>query len=80
VHQYGQAQRDSIPVPRIDDFHCRWASSYDWDRPGVPVTGRSGVPVPTLSPGMSREGGTFSREFFTEPKAVVMAISPHDRG
>jgi aminomuconate-semialdehyde/2-hydroxymuconate-6-semialdehyde dehydrogenase len=29
--------------------------------------------------GVGREGGTFSREFFTEPKAVVMAISPHDR-
>jgi aminomuconate-semialdehyde/2-hydroxymuconate-6-semialdehyde dehydrogenase len=26
--------------------------------------------------GVGREGGTFSREFFTEPKAVVMAISP----
>jgi aminomuconate-semialdehyde/2-hydroxymuconate-6-semialdehyde dehydrogenase len=25
--------------------------------------------------GVGREGGTFSREFFTEPKAVVMAIS-----
>jgi aminomuconate-semialdehyde/2-hydroxymuconate-6-semialdehyde dehydrogenase len=25
--------------------------------------------------GWGREGGTFSREFFTEPKAVVMAIS-----
>lgn len=25
--------------------------------------------------GIGREGGTFSREFFTEPKAVVMAIS-----
>jgi nitrite reductase/ring-hydroxylating ferredoxin subunit len=25
--------------------------------------------------GMGREGGDFSREFFTEPKAVVMAIS-----
>ena len=27
--------------------------------------------------GVGREGGTFSREFFTEPKAVVMQI---DRG
>jgi aminomuconate-semialdehyde/2-hydroxymuconate-6-semialdehyde dehydrogenase len=26
--------------------------------------------------GVGREGGTFSREFFTEPKAVVMAIKP----
>ena len=26
--------------------------------------------------GVGREGGTFSREFFTEPKAVVMEISP----
>ncbi|MYY06934.1 aldehyde dehydrogenase family protein [Streptomyces sp. ATexAB-D23] len=26
--------------------------------------------------GIGREGGTFSREFFTEPKAVTMAISP----
>jgi aminomuconate-semialdehyde/2-hydroxymuconate-6-semialdehyde dehydrogenase len=26
--------------------------------------------------GWGREGGTFSREFFTEPKAVVMAIRP----
>lgn len=26
--------------------------------------------------GVGREGGTFSREFFTEPKAVVMAIAP----
>jgi aminomuconate-semialdehyde/2-hydroxymuconate-6-semialdehyde dehydrogenase len=25
--------------------------------------------------GIGREGGTFSREFFTEPKAVVMAIT-----
>lgn len=25
--------------------------------------------------GVGREGGTFSREFFTEPKAVVMAIN-----
>jgi aminomuconate-semialdehyde/2-hydroxymuconate-6-semialdehyde dehydrogenase len=25
--------------------------------------------------GVGREGGTFSREFFTEPKAVVMQIS-----
>jgi aminomuconate-semialdehyde/2-hydroxymuconate-6-semialdehyde dehydrogenase len=25
--------------------------------------------------GIGREGGTFSREFFTEPKAVVMAIN-----
>ncbi|WP_344088904.1 aldehyde dehydrogenase family protein [Nostocoides veronense] len=25
--------------------------------------------------GVGREGGNFSREFFTEPKAVVMAIS-----
>jgi len=30
--------------------------------------------------GVGREGGTFSREFFTEPKAVVMAIRPSDRG
>jgi len=28
--------------------------------------------------GVGREGGTFSREFFTEPKAVVMAIRPRD--
>ena len=28
--------------------------------------------------GVGREGGTFSREFFTEPKAVVMAIRPQD--
>ena len=26
--------------------------------------------------GLGREGGTYSREFFTEPKAVVMAITP----
>jgi len=26
--------------------------------------------------GIGREGGTFSREFFTEPKAVVMQLSP----
>lgn len=26
--------------------------------------------------GLGREGGTFSREFFTEPKAVVMQIDP----
>jgi hypothetical protein len=27
---------------------------------------------------IGREGGTFSREFFTEPKAVVMQVSiPH---
>ncbi|KRV47856.1 2-hydroxymuconic semialdehyde dehydrogenase [Wenjunlia vitaminophila] len=26
--------------------------------------------------GVGREGGNFSREFFTEPKAVVMAVSP----
>ena len=26
--------------------------------------------------GVGREGGTFSREFFTEPKAVVMSIRP----
>ena len=26
--------------------------------------------------GWGREGGNFSREFFTEPKAVVMAIRP----
>lgn len=26
--------------------------------------------------GIGREGGTFSREFFTEPKAVVMQIQP----
>jgi len=26
--------------------------------------------------GWGREGGSFSREFFTEPKAVVMAIRP----
>lgn len=26
--------------------------------------------------GVGREGGTFSREFFTEPKAVVMQITP----
>lgn len=26
--------------------------------------------------GVGREGGTFSREFFTEPKAVVMQIAP----
>jgi aminomuconate-semialdehyde/2-hydroxymuconate-6-semialdehyde dehydrogenase len=25
--------------------------------------------------GIGREGGTFSREFFTEPKAVVMQVS-----
>ena len=25
--------------------------------------------------GVGREGGSFSREFFTEPKAVMMAIS-----
>jgi acyl-CoA reductase-like NAD-dependent aldehyde dehydrogenase len=24
--------------------------------------------------GIGREGGTFSREFFTEPKAVVMEV------
>ena len=24
--------------------------------------------------GIGREGGTFSREFFTEPKAVVMQV------
>ncbi len=28
--------------------------------------------------GVGREGGNFSREFFTEPKAVVMAIRPAD--
>ncbi|MFI8461836.1 aldehyde dehydrogenase [Kitasatospora sp. NPDC085464] len=28
--------------------------------------------------GIGREGGTFSREFFTEPKAVVMQIDPAD--
>ncbi|MDT0269677.1 aldehyde dehydrogenase [Streptomyces sp. DSM 44915] len=28
--------------------------------------------------GVGREGGNFSREFFTEPKAVVMAITPAD--
>ncbi len=28
--------------------------------------------------GVGREGGTFSREFFTEPKAVVMQISTED--
>ena len=28
--------------------------------------------------GVGREGGTFSREFFTEPKAVVMAITPRE--
>lgn len=27
--------------------------------------------------GLGREGGTYSREFFTEPKAVVMAIDPN---
>lgn len=27
--------------------------------------------------GIGREGGTFSREFFTEPKAVVMQIQPN---
>jgi aminomuconate-semialdehyde/2-hydroxymuconate-6-semialdehyde dehydrogenase len=26
--------------------------------------------------GVGREGGDFSREFFTEPKAVVMAVAP----
>ena len=26
--------------------------------------------------GIGREGGNFSREFFTEPKAVVMQIDP----
>lgn len=26
--------------------------------------------------GLGREGGTFSREFFTEPKAVVMQVTP----
>jgi aminomuconate-semialdehyde/2-hydroxymuconate-6-semialdehyde dehydrogenase len=26
--------------------------------------------------GVGREGGDFSREFFTEPQAVVMAIRP----
>jgi aminomuconate-semialdehyde/2-hydroxymuconate-6-semialdehyde dehydrogenase len=25
--------------------------------------------------GVGREGGTYSREFFTEPKAVIMEIS-----
>jgi len=29
--------------------------------------------------GIGREGGDFSREFFTEPKAVVMEISPRER-
>ena len=29
--------------------------------------------------GVGREGGDFSREFFTEPQAVVMAIRPGDR-
>ncbi|MCW2633483.1 MAG: aldehyde dehydrogenase [Pseudonocardia sp.] len=28
--------------------------------------------------GVGREGGTFSREFFTEPKAVVMALRPYE--
>ncbi len=28
--------------------------------------------------GVGREGGNFSREFFTEPKAVVIQISPED--
>ncbi|SNR35671.1 aldehyde dehydrogenase [Actinomadura mexicana] len=27
--------------------------------------------------GLGREGGTYSREFFTEPKAVVMAVDPN---
>jgi aminomuconate-semialdehyde/2-hydroxymuconate-6-semialdehyde dehydrogenase len=27
--------------------------------------------------GVGREGGDFSREFFTEPKSVVMQISDH---
>ncbi len=30
--------------------------------------------------GVGREGGNFSREFFTEPKAVVMAIRSRDAG
>ena len=30
--------------------------------------------------GVGREGGTFSREFFTEPKAVVMQIPPGPAG
>ena len=29
--------------------------------------------------GIGREGGTFSKEFFTEPKAVVMAVGQHRR-
>jgi aminomuconate-semialdehyde/2-hydroxymuconate-6-semialdehyde dehydrogenase len=28
----------------------------------------------TRDSGIGREGGTFSREFFTEPKAVVMQV------
>jgi acyl-CoA reductase-like NAD-dependent aldehyde dehydrogenase len=28
------------------------------------------------SSGIGREGGNFSREFFTEPKAVIMQIDP----
>ena len=30
--------------------------------------------------GVGREGGDFSREFFTEPKAVVMAVAPSSEG
>ena len=30
--------------------------------------------------GIGREGGTFSREFFTEPKAVVMDIRAGEAG
>ena len=28
--------------------------------------------------GVGREGGNFSREFFTEPKAVMMTVGDHD--
>ena len=41
-------------------------------RPARPVGGDG-------DSGIGREGGTFSREFFTEPKAVVMPLSEPDR-
>jgi len=41
----------------------------------VPLHGTWVVPPPApRDSGVGREGGNFSREFFTEPKAVVMQI------
>ena len=59
-------------IPKTEDRHCSC-----WTLPCGHIGNDRGAPFGGVGySGVGREGGNFSREFFTEPKAVVMQLSP----